>query len=82
MIALRNDDPKAQNVVVVDSDIDSNECLNVLEIISTNESAWSLILITFHTSHIINEESALTPIRTTMARTFMNGKKLIRNIKV
>jgi len=57
--------------------MDNNECFNVLEMISTNESAWSLILITFQTSHMINEESALTPMSTIMARTFMNGKKCI-----
>jgi len=57
--------------------MDSNECFNVLEMISTNESAWSLILITFQTSHMMNEESALTPMSTIMARTFMNGKKCI-----
>lgn len=37
-MALRNDDAKAQNVVVVDKDIDSNECFNVLEITSSKES--------------------------------------------
>jgi len=61
----------------VDNDIDSNECFNVLEITSIKEPAWSLILITFHTSHMMNDESALTPISTIMARTFMNGKKCI-----
>jgi len=34
-----NDDANAQNVVVVDNDMDNNECFNVFEITSTNESA-------------------------------------------
>jgi len=55
--------------------MDSNECFNVLEIASSNESVISLTLIVFHTSHMINEESALIPMRTMTARTFMNGKK-------
>jgi len=61
----------------VDNDIDSNECFNVLEMTSIKEPAWSLSLITFHTSHMMNDESALIPISTIMARTFMNGKKFI-----
>jgi len=57
--------------------MDNNECFNVLEIASSNESVTSLTLIDFHTSHMINEESALIPMRTMTARTFMNGKKCI-----
>jgi len=61
----------------VDNEMESNECLKVFEITSTKESAWSLTLITFQTSHMIKEESALIPISTIIARTFMNGKKCI-----